>query len=747
MRTGDQIKAEIIERFGFFPPFFEPALTIPDILENLWQQTLSAYVNNPIPPVFKERLFAYLSRYCSVPYCIICHSCALRPMGMSARDILEMLKISAPFLEEDISDNIALLKSVPSPLDQWPDQDSLIEKSISACSVFIFLNPAGSVNCRAEMRRVLGEPYYNHLIEFLLYIKTCHIWVEAHPELSYEADKRAIDNLKELMQEDPSLTDFFTNYNEKVMSEQKREKEQILSTLAELRKAEEELRESEERFRATFEQAAVGIAHVAPDGRWLRVNQKICDIVGYTREELLKITFQDITHPDDLNTDLEFVRKMLAGEIKTYSLEKRYFRKDGTIVWIDLTVALVREASGVPKYFISVVEDIMNRKIAEETIRKYNEEFEKVQRIESIGLLAGGIAHDFNNLLTSILGNINLARADADPKSKTYMRLENAESALIKATGLTQQLLTFSKGGEPVKKVSSISKLLKDSVSFALSGSKSRCEFSIPDHLWPVYVDEGQINQVFNNLIINADQAMPNGGLIQISCENVVVLKGEIVPLTEGKYVKVSIKDNGVGIPVPYLDKIFDPYFTTKEKGKGLGLATSFSIVRKHGGHIRAESMPGAGAAFYVYLTAMSEASYPDNESVGGIFTGKGKILIMDDEEDVRFVAREMLETLGYDVETACDGEEAIESYKMARDADRPFDLVIMDLTISGRMGGKEAIKRLKEISPSVKAIVSSGYANDPIIANYKDYGFMSILPKPYTLENLSTTVNDILNG
>lgn len=295
MKTSDQIKAEIIERFGFFPPFFEPAFITPNILENLWQQTLSAYVNNPLPQLFKEKLFAYLSRYCSIPYCIICHSCALRPEKMSSGDILKMLKITAPFIEEDISENIRILKDVPSPMEKWPEQGSPIENIIFTCSVFIFLNPAGSDNCRVEIHRTLGDTYYNYLIEFISYIKTCHIWVEAHPELSYEADKRAIDNLDALIHAEPSLADFFTNYNEKVMSELKSQKEQLLTNLISLKKAEEELRESEERFRSTFEQAAVGIAHIAPDRRWMRVNQKICDIVGYTREELLNITFQDIT--------------------------------------------------------------------------------------------------------------------------------------------------------------------------------------------------------------------------------------------------------------------------------------------------------------------------------------------------------------------------------------------------------------------------------------------------------------------
>lgn len=364
MRTSRQIKAEIEERFGFFPPFFEPALETPDILENLWQQTLSAYVNNPIHPLFKEKLFAYLSRFCSIPYCIVCHSCALRPMKMSAHDVLKILDEPAPYDEIELREQISLLNTT-NPLNAWPEKDSELEESIFACSVFIFLEPSRSEQCRAELRRVLGNVHYNRLIEFLSYVKTCHLWVEAHPEISYEADKRAIENLGPLLKEKPQLAEFFKNYNDKVVLESKKREERLKAAIDNIKTIDKILKESEERFRGTFEQAAVGIAHVAPDGRWLRVNQKICDIVGYSKEELLKLSFQDITHPDDLDADLEYARQVLAGKIKTYSMEKRYYRKDGSIVWINLTVSLVRETSGAPKYFISVVEDISDRKNAE----------------------------------------------------------------------------------------------------------------------------------------------------------------------------------------------------------------------------------------------------------------------------------------------------------------------------------------------------------------------------------------------
>lgn len=285
-------------------------------------------------------------------------------MKMPAQDVLKMLEEPAPVIENDISEKINLLAGVKSPLLKWPKHNSLLENSIFTCSVFIFMSPSHHGRCRSELRRVLGV-FYNPLIEFLSYIKTCHLWVEAHPELSYEADKRAIENLKPLLKKEPFLEEFFRGYNDKIKIEHEKREEKLIDSIANLKEIEKTLRESEERFRGTFEQSAVGIAHVATDGRWLRVNQKICDIVGYNKNELLKLTFQDITHPDDLNADLEYVRQVLADEIKTYSMEKRYFRKEGSIVWINLTVSLVREPTGEPKYFIAVIEDITERKRAE----------------------------------------------------------------------------------------------------------------------------------------------------------------------------------------------------------------------------------------------------------------------------------------------------------------------------------------------------------------------------------------------
>jgi len=377
---------------------------------------------------------------------------------------------------------------------------------------------------------------------------------------------------------------------------------------------------------------------------------------------------------------------------------------------------------------------------------KIKEETEKIRRLESLGVLAGGIAHDFNNILTAILSNIELSRMHISPKDKAYNLLSAAESGCAQARALTQQLLTFSKGGEPIKESASIADLIQDSAKFILSGSNISCEFEIPDNLWPAEVDKGQISQVIQNLVFNANQAMPEGGLITIRCENFIKDAKAPQPLPQGKYIKIMVQDNGIGISPKYLPRIFDPYFTTKEKGSGLGLAISRSIIQKHGGHIEVESELNIGTTFTIYLPASDEKSSPQaGPKIVSHNKGNPRVLIMDDEDAIRAVSMESLTFLGYDAESACDGKQMLELYKAAKHKGRPFDAVIMDLTIPGGMGGKEAVEKLLEFDPEAKAIASSGYANDPVMANFRKYGFKGLLVKPYKLEEISKTLNEII--
>ncbi|MCA1961652.1 MAG: response regulator [Desulfomonile sp.] len=389
----------------------------------------------------------------------------------------------------------------------------------------------------------------------------------------------------------------------------------------------------------------------------------------------------------------------------------------------------------------------LKRDISEK--KRTEAELLKAQKLESLGILAGGIAHDFNNLLTGIIGNISIARLYLDSGHAAAGRIERASNAAYRAQDLTRQLLTFSKGGNPIKSTASISRLLKDCASFVLRGSNVRCRFALPDDLWPVIMDEGQIGQVINNVVINACQAMPSGGTITIKASNVAIGKGSSIGLKEGRYVRISVTDTGVGIPLENIRKIFDPYFTTKEKGTGLGLALSYSIIQKHGGVVTVRSKVGVGTSILFYLRAPPATSRV-REGTSEPPASKGKILVMDDEPIILELARDALIHFRYDVVVAKDGEEAVEQYRQAAFNGRPFDVVIMDLTVPGGMGGKEAIRHLLEIDSNVKAIVSSGYSDDPIMSNFEKYGFRAVLPKPYdglrlreTLEKLIGAPND----
>jgi signal transduction histidine kinase/CheY-like chemotaxis protein len=379
--------------------------------------------------------------------------------------------------------------------------------------------------------------------------------------------------------------------------------------------------------------------------------------------------------------------------------------------------------------------------------RRLEEELRKTHKLESLSVLAGGIAHDFNNLLTGILGNVSMARKTIDPQSKAIKRLEDAEKAVARSRDLAQQLMTFSKGGAPVKKTASIEQIVRDSAAFVLRGSNVKCEFTVADDVWAVEVDEGQMNQVMNNLMINADQAMENGGTIQVAIDNQVVAAQDEMSLKEGRYVRIRITDHGPGIPDAVIHKIFDPYFTTKEQGSGLGLATVYSIIKNHDGLVGVENKEGGGTSFVVYLPSSENGVPQPEESNPSGPPGSGSILVMDDEELIREVATDILDYLGYGAVACSDGKAAIELYREAMTAGNPFTAVLMDLTVPGGMGGQETIKRLLEIDPKVVGIVSSGYCSDPILSNYRHYGFRGIVEKPYSPDALGKVLHDLLKS
>jgi signal transduction histidine kinase/ActR/RegA family two-component response regulator len=429
-----------------------------------------------------------------------------------------------------------------------------------------------------------------------------------------------------------------------------------------------------------------------------------------------------------------------TGQITGIPDHTALIRKDGAEIIIEDSAAPIRDRNSTTIGTVLVFRDVTEK-------RRMEDELLKMDKLQSVGLLAGGIAHDFNNILTSVVGNISLAKMYLDAGSEAYERLIKAEQASQRATELAYRLLTFSKGGEPVRKPASIVDILKESSDLDLSGSNIASEFIIPEDICNVDVDTGQMSQVFSNLIINAVQAMPSGGKIVYSVSNVLVEGDKIPGLEDGTYVHISVKDSGTGISKEDLARIFDPYFTTKQGGSGLGLASAYSIIKRHCGHITVESKHGVGTIFHIYLPVSGSKSVCNISEEQSITAGQGKVLVMDDEKIVRDISGEMLKSLGYEVEFADNGAEAIEMYQRVLEAGRPFDLVIMDLTIPGGMGGKEAIQKLRSIDPDVKAIVSSGYSNDPIMADFKEYGFRGVIIKPYRIEGFSRALHQVITA
>lgn len=478
------------------------------------------------------------------------------------------------------------------------------------------------------------------------------------------------------------------------------------------------------------------------------------------KEALVNMKF-----PSDVAKDAYRLIEDFFNRRKYASEDPQFFLSGGFVVF-PLTInkkfageiACVRREEKTHDHFLamSLMGDILESALTRATIIEQNKadrdrmemELIRGQKLESLGVMVGGIAHDFNNILTAISGSISLAKMYLKPEDKAFQKLEQADKAFLQAKELTHQFLTFSKkGNAPMKKALELAGMIKDACEFALAGSKVQYETVIPEDLMQVHADRGQINQVINNLLINAKQAMPDGGTVRVKAENVVLRDDNGLHLKAGKYVKISVQDQGVGILEKNLLKIFDPYFTTKAEGNGLGLPTAYSIVKKHGGTITVDSTPNRGSVFSVFLPASEQTVHRevprDKKTIGG----KERILIMDDEENLRVLVGEMLESIGYKVSLAKDGEEAIESIRFASKSDNPFDAVILDLTVPGGIGGKDVIKELRKISPESKAIVSSGYTNDPVMLNFREYGFNEVIAKPYQIGDLSEVLHKALSS
>lgn len=646
----------------------------------------------------------------------------------------------------------------------------------------------------------------------------------------------------------------------------------VFRDITKKKRTEKALAESEEKFRRVFEQSSLGKALSDKNNVFVAVNPAFCAMLGYSEQELLKLTFRDITHPDHLKGDAAAVEKLMRGEINVYKTEKKYITKSGGTIYGALTLSSLRDLQGEHQYSLVILENITEKKRAADALaaekerlsvtlrsigdaviatdvsgsivlmnkvaesltgwpvaeaegkplcdvfkiineltrepcanpvekvlkngaivtldnhtvlvnrdgselviadsgapikdrdsktigivlvfrdnsekQRTQEAMQKAEQLESLGVLAGGIAHDFNNLLSGLFGYLDLARMSVKGNDEVSRYMEKAFSVFGRAKDLTNQLLTFSKGGAPAKKTLALAPIIRDAVHFALSGSAVKSNFEIAADLWHCDVDENQMSQVLDNIVINARDAMPMGGTITVSAENVT--GGSPLPpvLAPGNYVRISVADQGTGISPDHLPRIFDPFFTTKQKGSGLGLATSYSIVKRHGGAIEAESELGKGSTFIIFLPASGKTrAVEQTAGAGAAHKGSGRALVMDDEDFIRDVAAAMLKDMGYSAETAIHGNEAIDMFNKAEREGAPYDLAILDLTIPGGMGGKQARDELRKITPSVKIIASSGYSDDPVMSHPQEYGFDASVRKPYNRAEFARAVESVMKG
>lgn len=499
----------------------------------------------------------------------------------------------------------------------------------------------------------------------------------------------------------------------------------IVQEITKQKKYEEALRESEKKYRFLFEKDSSGIfIYDLETMEILDANSALTSIYGYSYNELIGASC--------FNLNAKIKEAIEVNYCSDYNkLSKKMLwhkRKDGSVFPLELdgyTMTLNGKIAGV-----CIIKDITEK-------HKLEDYLQKSQKLESLGLLAGGIAHDFNNILSAIFGFTELAAiktSEVETSKYLNISLQNIE----RAQALTQQLLTFARGGQPVKKVTSLFPFVKETVKFALSGSTVISKFSIQDNLWPCNFDKNQIGQVVDNLTINAKQAMSQGGTIEIFARNISIPDYKHHYLPEGKYVKLSVKDCGAGIPEEYLPKIFDPYYTTKQEVHGLGLATCYSIINRHNGYIDVESKLGKGSKFNVYLPASVENVQYLKKSSEKMHRGSGVFVVMDDEEPILMLVKEMLESFGYDVVLKSNGNDTVTYLRKKAEENFKIAGIMLDLTVPGAMGGKEAVEEVKKLFPEVPVFVASGYSRDPIVSNPENYGFSASIRKPFMLADLS---------
>jgi PAS domain S-box-containing protein len=511
----------------------------------------------------------------------------------------------------------------------------------------------------------------------------------------------------------------------------------LVEDITDRKRAEEALLDSQQKFQALVESTSDFIWEMDSRGLYTYCSPQLDILWGFHPAEMLGKSPFDLLPPEDREQAIKGFSALAESASPFRNMEMRSVDGTGQVKLIEISGAPFFDMEGKLSGYRGITRDITERKQIEE-------ELQKAQKLESLGVLAGGIAHDFNNLMGGIFGYIDMA-SEASTENKVTSYLSKAMNTIDRARALTQQLLTFAKGGAPVQQIGDLFPFVQETAQFALSGANISCHFDVPQDLWACNFDKNQIGQVIDNLIINAQQAMPVGGTIELSSRNITLAEKEHPLLANGNYVKISVKDSGVGIPKELISKIFDPFFTTKAKGHGLGLATCYSIIKHHGGCIDVESEPGKGSTFKVYLPASTEAASSAIKQTDKTHKGTGTFLIMDDEEVMRDTIGDMLETLGYTVISKENGKDAIDFFATEIKANRKIVGMIFDLTVPGGMGGKAAIEEIRKIDTEIPAFVASGYADDPVMKKPAEHGFTASICKPFIKSELSEMLNNYL--
>ena len=732
-RTSEQIQAEITENLGFIPPFFAPAQQNSQVLENLWQQTFSAYVTNPLSPLFKEKLSAYLSRLCAVPYCMICHSCSLHSLGMKAREVLELLESPLP-TEDEIDQHLKVL-ATQSEGKGLPEPNSAFEESLLYCSIFIAQAQEQAEYCRWELRRILGLVNYQHLVMFIAYVKTCHVWMEAHSEVAYETDQRVKDSFRALLNEESGLIDFFGTYWERVKDEQQSWAEQMKAIAERKRyqKAEQKIKEQAALLDVTKDAILVKTL----DNHILFWNKGAQKLFGWKADEVIGKNASEVLLGETSNYH-QCIQETLLEEDE-WQGQLREVTKEGKEVIVESRWTLVHDEADKPTSILIVNTDITEKKNLET-------QFLRTQRLESIGTLAGGIAHDLNNVFSPILIAVQLLALKRD-HTQAEQCLKIIESNAQRGTELVKQIVSFAQGIQGDRTQVQVRHLIKEFKQIADNTFPKYIQVRtvIQKDLWTVCGNATQLYQVIMNLCVNARDALPEGGTLTIAAKNLLLdeqLARQYLDAKVGPYIVVTVSDTGTGIPPEILDRIFEIFFTTKEisKGSGLGLSTVMSIVKSHGGFVNVSSQLGQGTTVEVYLPAFNKTCTSTME-VPELPMGNGElVLVVDDEAAIRQMTRTCLESYSYRVLTATNGIDAIAHYTQYREEIR---VVLVDLMMPV-MGGATTIQTLEKINPQVKIIAVSGLPFHQAVVEVEGSS-VAFLPKPYTAQALLQLLQDVL--